>query len=43
VLIGYFDESGTHAGSPAVAVAGVLGPQDDWNRFESSWRWFLDK
>jgi hypothetical protein len=37
VLDGYFDESGTHAGSPAVAVAGYLSTPEQWALFASEW------
>jgi hypothetical protein len=37
-LTGYFDESGTHAGSEAVAVAGFLATPGSWERFEGDWR-----
>src|SRR5208282_2655323 len=33
----YFDESGTHAGSPVLAVAGYMGFADKWARFEEKW------
>ena len=34
ILTSYFDESGTHAGSPATVMAGVMGNVAQWNRFE---------
>ena len=34
----YFDESGTHEGSEAVAVAGYLSTPDLWQKFEVEWR-----
>jgi hypothetical protein len=37
VFHGYMDESGTHAGSEVVAVAGYLATFDNWLRFESEW------
>ena len=33
ILTGYFDESGTHTGSPATVMAGVLGDVEQWSRF----------
>lgn len=36
-LTAYFDESGTHDGSNAVAVAGYLSTAENWQRFESEW------
>ncbi len=37
VLIGYFDESGTHAGSKSLAIGGFVGPEKRWRRFEREW------
>jgi hypothetical protein len=37
-LTAYFDESGTHAGSPAVSVAGYLSTPEQWIKFEAEWR-----
>jgi hypothetical protein len=34
---GYFDDSGTHAASRVVVMAGVLGNERQWKRFESAW------
>ena len=34
----YFDESGTHEGSEAVAVAGYLSTPELWEKFEVEWR-----
>ena len=36
-LSGYFDESGTHKGSAALAVAGFVGKADDWGAFTYEW------
>lgn len=36
-IYGYFDESGTHTGSPALSVAGFLGRADDWGAFTFEW------
>jgi hypothetical protein len=46
-LHGYFDESGTHAGSDALAVAGYLSTAEQRDLFEREWRaalneWGLD-
>lgn len=35
ILTGYFDESGTHGGSPVTIMAGVLGTANQWRRFET--------
>ena len=37
-LTGYFDESGTHTGSRAVAVAGYVSTVEQWERFEVEWQ-----
>ncbi len=37
VLIAYLDESGTHKGSPAVGVVGLIGSLDAWERLEPLW------
>jgi len=37
-LTAYFDESGTHEGSEAVALAGWLSTDERWRRFEAEWR-----
>jgi hypothetical protein len=36
-LTAYLDESGTHAGSPAVSVAGYLSTPEQWQVFEAEW------
>ena len=38
----YFDDSGTHAGSDAVAVAGYVSLDDRWASFQSEWQRALD-
>lgn len=38
ILSGYFDESGTHRGSEAVAVAGYLATPENWLAFEEAWK-----
>src|ERR1700722_12970222 len=43
VLLGYFDESGTHAGSRAVSVAGYLSTADRWLDFEKEWKQALNE
>jgi hypothetical protein len=37
VLGAFFDDSGTHAGSPAVVIGGLLGTDHQWDAFESAW------
>ena len=37
-LQGYFDESGTHAGSPAIAVAGYISTVEQWSQFTVEWK-----
>jgi hypothetical protein len=39
----YFDESGTHAASPVLVVAGYLSPVEQWSHFEREWRELLDE
>jgi hypothetical protein len=43
LLTGYFDESGTHRGSPVSVVAGYIATVIQWRVFESKWRKMLDK
>lgn len=38
VFRAYLDESGTHADSPAIAVAGYVARRSAWNRFVPKWR-----
>lgn len=38
ILTGYFDESGTHAGSDVVSVAGYVSTPTRWVRFDEEWR-----
>jgi len=39
----YFDESGTHEGSPAVAVAGFISTVEQWQCFEKEWQDILNE
>ncbi|MGE0563896.1 MAG: DUF3800 domain-containing protein [Pseudolabrys sp.] len=41
ILSGYYDESGTHGGSPITVLAGFLGPVEQWGNFEREWRKML--
>ena len=38
MLAAYFDESGTHEGSQAVAVAGYIAHADQWAVFDRQWK-----
>ncbi len=42
-LIAYFDESGTHDGSPIVAVGGYISTVKHWDEFQREWTQFLSK
>lgn len=37
VLWAYLDESGTHKGAPVLNVAGYLGSEQEWHKFEKEW------
>jgi hypothetical protein len=37
MLIGYFDDSGTHTSSEIVVMAGFVGAQEQWEQFEKTW------
>jgi hypothetical protein len=37
-LAAYLDDSGTHAGSPIVSVAGAIGVIPLWERFSEKWK-----
>jgi hypothetical protein len=37
MLSAYFDESGTHGGSAAVAIAGYMATCEAWVEFEARW------
>jgi hypothetical protein len=39
----YFDESGTHDGSPAAVVAGFVANASEWTAFSEAWQVVLDK
>ncbi len=41
-LTGYFDASGTHAGSSNVTIAGWLSTSQAWTNFEADWRAALE-
>jgi len=38
MLVGYFDDSGTHAGSSVCMLAGLISSTDHWDRFEHDWK-----
>lgn len=41
VLGAFFDDSGTHDGSPFVVIGGLLGTEDQWDQFEKDWSYRL--
>jgi hypothetical protein len=41
VLGAFFDDSGTHASSPVVAMGGLLGTEDQWDVFGPAWEQLL--
>jgi hypothetical protein len=43
VLAAFFDDSGTHAGSPVVVLGGLLGTEEQWNAFGAAWGDLLDR
>ena len=43
ILTAYYDESGTHDGSPVTVLAGFVGSTGDWIKFECEWRKVLKK
>jgi Protein of unknown function (DUF3800) len=43
ILTAYYDESGTHEGSPATVLAGFVGTTNDWVDFEIEWSKVLRK
>jgi hypothetical protein len=38
MLVGYFDDSGTHAGSPVCLLAGLISNTLYWDRLERDWK-----
>jgi Protein of unknown function (DUF3800) len=42
MLAGYFDDSGTHAGSLVVAVGGCVAREEQWLEFTAAWKEALD-
>lgn len=43
VMEAYFDESGTHEGSPFVCVAGYLFQKGNATALDAAWRWMLEE
>lgn len=43
VMEAYFDESGTHEGSPVMSIAGYLFDKDQCDRFKDSWAETLNR
>jgi len=41
MLTAYFDESGTHAGSPVLTVAGYVATVEQWDTFDRAWAQLL--
>lgn len=41
MLMGYFDDSGTHAGSAAMVMAGFIGTEEQWAKFTHDWQHVL--
>ncbi len=41
MLSAYFDDSGTHQGSPLVVWGGAMGTEAQWTKFETAWRALL--
>ncbi len=37
MLTAYFDESGTHKQSPAIAISGYIASVEEWERFDGAW------
>lgn len=37
MLGAFFDDSGTHGGSPVVAIGGLLGTEEQWEVFAKAW------
>lgn len=43
MFIAYFDESGTHKGSPAIVIAGYLSSDKRWSKFQVRWKEILNE
>ncbi len=43
MIVAYFDESGTHGDSCAMVMAGYLGKESAWLKFEETWRKLLEQ
>lgn len=43
IFTAYYDESGTHQGSPITVLAGFVGDTDGWIEFDREWRKILLK
>ena len=43
VFSAYFDESGTHKGSPCVVIAGYVSKVSQWAEFTREWQEVLDE
>jgi hypothetical protein len=41
MLGAFFDDSGTHAGSPVMTIGGVLGTEAQWDVFAAAWEALL--
>jgi hypothetical protein len=37
MLVGYFDDSGTHDDSEVIVMAGFVGPEEQWKKFDKAW------
>jgi hypothetical protein len=43
LLRAYFDDSGTHAGSPIVMIAGYVATEQAWDSVQQAWKRVLDE
>jgi len=43
ILVGYFDESGTHDSAEITSVAGFVSTPERWQRFDDEWRRVLNQ